>query len=94
MDDKTKSILLRCAKVYISTKNWPRAMAEYEPLYMEFSGDPLIIEPFARANFELGNKILAKDLYEKIMSIYGEKGDQIKVERVKADIARMFPPPV
>ena len=61
-------------------------------LFTEFPDDPLIIEPFARANFELGNKTLAKELYEKIMSIYGEKGDQIKVDRVKADIARMFPP--
>lgn len=93
MDDKTKGVLLRCARVYISTKNWSRAVAEYEPLYREFPDDPLIIEPFAKANFELGNKLLAKDLYEKVMRIYGEKGEQVKAERVKADILRMFPSP-
>lgn len=84
-------MLLRCARVYISTKNWEKAVREYEPLYREFSDDPFIIEPLAKANFELGNKMLAKDLYEKVMRIYGEKGETVKAERVKADILRMFP---
>lgn len=91
MDEKLKSVLLKCARIYISTKNWDRAVAEYEPLYNEFPDDPLIIEPFAKANYEKGNKLLAKDLYEKAMRIYGEKGDMVKVERLKADIARLFP---
>lgn len=92
MDEKTKGVLLRCARVYISTKNWEKAVREYEPLYREFPEDPLIIEPFGKANFELGNKLLAKDLYEKVMRIYGSRGEQLKAERIKADIARMFPP--
>ena len=91
MDDKTKGVLLRCARVYISTKNWEKAVHEYEPLYREFPEDPLILEPFARANYELGNKLLAKDLYEKVMRIYNDKGDALKAERIKTDIARMFP---
>jgi len=91
VDEKLKSVLLKCARIYISTKNWDRAVAEYEPLYNEFPDDPLIIEPFAKANYEKGNKLLAKDLYEKAMRIYGEKGDMVKVERLKADIARLFP---
>ncbi len=91
MDEKTKSVLLRCARVYISTKNWEKAVHEYEPLYREFPEDPFIIEPFAKANYEIGNRLLAKDLYEKVMRIYGAKGDQVKAERVKADIAKMFP---
>jgi tetratricopeptide (TPR) repeat protein len=91
VDDKLKSVLLRCARVYISTKNWDRAVTEYDTLYREFPEDPLIIEPLAKANFEKGNKLLAKDLYEKVMRLYDEKGDQIKAERVKADIRKMFP---
>ncbi|MBN1114997.1 MAG: hypothetical protein JXA66_06615 [Oligoflexia bacterium] len=90
MDEKTKGVLLRCARVYISTKNWEKAVREYEPLYREFPEDPLIIEPFAKANFELGNKLLSKDLYEKVMRIYNDKGDPVKSARVKADIDRMF----
>jgi hypothetical protein len=90
LDDKTKGVLLRCARIYTSTKNWDRAVAEYEPLYREFPEDPLIIEPLAKANFEKGNKLLAKDLYEKAMRIYGAQGDQLKAERVKADIIRLF----
>lgn len=83
-------MLLRCARVYISTKNWERAVREYEPLYREFPDDPFILEPFAKANYELGNKLLAKDLYEKVMNIYTAKGDQVKAARVKADIDKMF----
>jgi hypothetical protein len=90
VDDKLKSVMLRCARVYISTKNWEKAVTEYELLYREFPEDPLIIEPLARANFEKGNKLLAKDLYEKVMRIYGAKGDQVKAERIKADILRLF----
>ena len=91
MDEKLKSVLLRCTRVYISTKNWDRAVTEYDTLYRDFPDDPLIIEPLAKANYEKGNKMIAKDLYEKVMRIYGEKGDMLKAERIKADIARMFP---
>jgi outer membrane protein assembly factor BamD (BamD/ComL family) len=93
LDEKTKTVLLRCARVYISTKNWEKAATEYETLYRDFPDDPLIVEPLAKANYEKGNKMLAKDLYEKAMRIYGAKGDQAKAERIKADIARLFPAP-
>lgn len=91
MDDKTKSVLLRCARVYISTKNWEKALAEYKVLYADFPDDPFIAEPYAKANYETGNKFAAKELYEKVLRIYADKGDTVKAERIRLDIAKMFP---
>jgi tetratricopeptide (TPR) repeat protein len=91
LDDKTKSVLLRCARVYISTKSWDKALSEYRVLYADFPDDPLIVEPLARANYETGNKFAAKELYEKALRIYADKGDAVKADRIKMDIAKMFP---
>jgi len=96
MNDKTKLVLIRCARVYLTTKNWDKAISEYETLYADFQDDPYIIEPLAKAYFEKGDRFKSKNLYEKVVAIFASKGDEIKVLRVKADIAKMFsgnPPP-
>jgi tetratricopeptide (TPR) repeat protein len=92
VDEKTKSILLKCARVYISTKNWPKAVAEYEPIYSDFPDDPYVAEPLAKAYYETGNRVKAKELYEKALVLQIAKGDAAKAERIKADIERMFGP--
>ena len=90
MDDKTKFVLLKCARVYVSTRNWPKVLAEYGALFNEFPEDPFIVEPFARANYETGEKYKAKMLYEKLKSIYESKGEAEKAARVQHDIVKMF----
>ena len=91
MDDKTKSVLLRCARVYISTKSWEKALAEYKVLYADFPDDPFIVEPLAKSYYETGNKFASKELYEKVLKIYTDKGDTVKADRIKMDIGKMFP---
>lgn len=93
MNDKTKLVLIRCARVYLSTKNWDKAVAEYETLHADFPDDPYIIEPLAKAYYEKGDKYKARSLYEKVVAIFASKGDEIKVLRIKMDIAKMFPEP-
>ncbi|MCE5300599.1 MAG: tetratricopeptide repeat protein [Spirochaetia bacterium] len=91
MDDKTKAVLLRCARVYISTKNWQKALVEYRSLYADFPDDPLITEPLARCYLETGNLFKAREMYDRVAAEYTAKGDTIKADRVKADIAKYFP---
>jgi len=57
----------------------------------EFPEDPYIVEPLAKAYFELGDKAKSKSLYEIVVQIYERKGDAVKVERIKHDMAMMFP---
>ncbi len=84
-------MLLKCARVYISIKSWDKALAEYKVLYADFPDDPYIAEPLAKSYYETGNKFAAKELYEKVMKIYAGKGDTVKAERIRLDIAKMFP---
>ncbi len=92
MDDKTKLVLVRCARVYTSTKNWVKAISEYENLRKEFPEDPYIVEPLAKSYYEIGDKMKAKELYEHVKQIYINKGEEQKAERVKRDMDLMFPP--
>ncbi|MBN2755099.1 MAG: tetratricopeptide repeat protein [Candidatus Goldbacteria bacterium] len=91
MNEKTKLVLIRCARVYLATKNWDKAVSEYEVLYADFPDDPYIIEPLAKAYYEKGDRFKSKNLYEKVVAIFASKGDEIKVLRIKTDIAKMFP---
>jgi tetratricopeptide (TPR) repeat protein len=90
VDDKTKLVAMRCARVYYSTKAWKKAIAEYEMLYQNFPDDPFVVEPLAKCYYEDGQKDRAKDLYEKVKVLYEKKGDAIKTARLAADIAKMF----
>jgi DNA-binding SARP family transcriptional activator len=90
LDEKTKLILVRCARVYFTTKNWEKAIKEYSSLMTEFPDDPNIIEPLAKSYYEAGNKEKAKELYEKVKSIYESKAELEKAQRVQKDIERYF----
>lgn len=95
MDDKTKLVAMRCARVYFSTKAWKKAIAEYEILFQNFPDDPFVVEPLAKCYYEDGQMYRAKDLYEKVKVLYEKKGDAVKTARLATDIAKMFggPPP-
>jgi tetratricopeptide (TPR) repeat protein len=90
MDDKTKLVAMRCARVYFSTKAWKKAIGEYEILYRDFPDDPFVVEPLAKCYYEDGQMYRAKDLYEKVRELYAKKGDTAKTERLQNDINKMF----
>lgn len=90
MDEKTKFILIICARVYFTTKNWEKAIKEYNSLMAEFQDDPNIIEPIAKSYYEAGGKEKSKELYEKVREIYKTKGELEKAQRVQKDIERYF----
>lgn len=65
MDEKTKFILIICARVYFTTKNWEKAIKEYNSLMAEFQDDPNIIEPLAKSYYEAGVKKSQRNYMKK-----------------------------
>jgi tetratricopeptide (TPR) repeat protein len=84
MDEKTKAILLKCARTYFTLKNWPKASAEYESLLVEFPNDPFILEPLAIAHMNLGDVDKAHALAQRAMDAFKAKGQPEKAEKVAA----------
>ena len=85
-----KLVAVRCARVYVSTKNWAKAITEYELLKENFPDDPNILEQLGKCYMSTGDIRRAKNLYERAAAIYLEKGEAVKAERVKKDIERYF----
>lgn len=89
MDEREKGILLRCARIYVITKNWPKAISEYEPIVKNFPDDPNVQEQVGIC-FK-GNKEKAKALFHFKEAIRLEEalGRTEKVERLKLKLAEV-----
>jgi len=84
MDEKTKGILLKCARTYFMLKNWAKAATEYEGLAAEFPNDPFILEPLAIAQMNLGQPDKAHQLAQRAIDAFNAKGQPDKAEKVAA----------
>jgi hypothetical protein len=87
MDEKTKGILLRCARTYVMLKNWPKALAEYEGLEAEFPDDPFVLEPLALIHQNLGHAPTALVYARKAMAVFNATGHPEKAEKLAQHFA-------
>lgn len=83
MDERTKGILLRCARSYFTLKAWDKAIREYENLVGEFPEDPFILEPLSICYKNQGQLDKARDYLAKAIFAYTAKGHPEKGEKLK-----------
>jgi hypothetical protein len=83
MDEKTKGILLRCARTYVMLKNWPKALVEYENLEAAFPNDPFILEPLALIHQSLGRQAAALVFARRAIASFKASGHADKAEKLE-----------
>jgi tetratricopeptide (TPR) repeat protein len=83
MDDKEKSILIKCARTYVSIKKWDKAIEEYEKLRFEAPDDPNIIEQLAICYFNTGKIPSYRLMINKAIDIYISKENFEKARLLK-----------
>jgi tetratricopeptide (TPR) repeat protein len=86
LDEREKGILLRCARIYVITKNWPKAISEYEPIVKNFPDDPNVQEQVGLCY--KGNNEKAKALmhFKEALRLELALGRAEKAERLKLKI--------
>lgn len=89
MDEREKGILLRCARIYVITKNWPKAISEYEPIVRNFPDDPNVQEQMGLCY--KGHKDKAKALFhfQAALKLEIALGREEKAERLRLKIAEV-----
>jgi tetratricopeptide (TPR) repeat protein len=84
MDERTKGILIRCARSYFTVKAWDKAIREYENLVEEFPDDPFILEPLSICFKNMGKFDKAKDYLARAIHAYSAKGHPEKRRKAQA----------
>ncbi len=89
MDEKSKGILLRCARIYFHTKNWPKALAEYANIAKECPEDPHLLEQMALCQANMNDKPGAKIKLTRAAEIEEAQGHAEKSQRLREKIAQL-----
>ena len=89
MDEKSKGILLRCARIYFHTKNWPKAISEYENIAASFPDDPHLQEQLSLCYHGNGEKAKAHIHLDRALKLEEAAGRVDKFERLKLKIIEM-----
>jgi Flp pilus assembly protein TadD len=82
MDEKTKGILLKCARTYFTLKNWSKARREYEPLAAANPDDPFVLEPLALIYQHQGETDLARAMALRTIQAFKAQGHPERAEKV------------
>ena len=83
MDEKSKGVLLRCARSYFSVKAWDKAIREYEGLVRDFPDDPFILEPLSISYLKVGRNQDAKNFLVRAIHAYNAKGHPEKADKLR-----------
>jgi len=89
MDERTKSILLKCARTYFMVKNWEKALNEYRNLVREFPDDPFIVEPLSMCLKHMGRLKEAQEQLTQVVSLYERRGHPEKAEKIKVHLQEL-----
>jgi tetratricopeptide (TPR) repeat protein len=89
MDEREKGILLRCARIYFHTKNWPKAISEYQNIAQLFPDDPNVQEQLGLCYKGAQNIPEARKHLEVALRLEESMNRPDKAERLKLKLAEL-----